>query len=100
MRVKLILSAVSGVAVLAVTLVAQQAGQAAGGQGQPAGRAQEPPPDDVRTTGRRVSSSKNSRPRSRASRSSAIAAKARSAIATPSIGSRRSSRASAVRPDD
>ena len=47
MRVKLILSAVSSVAVLAVTLVAQQAGQPPA-QGQPQA-AQEPPPDDVRT---------------------------------------------------
>ena len=47
MRVKLILSSVCGVTVLAVTLVAQQAGQPPA-QGQPAA-AQEPPPDDVRT---------------------------------------------------
>ena len=47
MRVKLILSAVSSVTVLAVTLVAQQAGQPPA-QGQPAA-APEPPPDDVRT---------------------------------------------------
>src|SRR5262245_27265334 len=48
MRVKLIVSAVCGVTLLAVTLVAQQAGQApATQQGQPQAAAEVP--DDVRT---------------------------------------------------
>ena len=48
MRVKLIVSAVCGVTLLAVTLVAQQTGQApATQQGQPQAAAE--PPDDVRT---------------------------------------------------
>jgi hypothetical protein len=52
MRVKVIVAAVCGVTLLAVTLVAQQAGQPPAAQGQPQtpqAAAQPPPPDDIQT---------------------------------------------------
>ena len=90
MRVKVILSAVSSVTVLAVTLVAQQAGQTPA-QGQAT-----PEIDDMRTLVTRLELEKY-KATLKGLTQFGDRRRAPNGIVTPSIGSKRSSRATAAR---